>query len=193
MLIFWDARLVLLAVPKTGTTALEASLATVADVAILGPPGLKHCTASRYRRDLRGFFELRGRRPLELVAVMREPVSWLSSWFRYRSRPTLHGLPNSTAGLDFGTFVDAYLSEAPPDFARVGSQATFLEGGVDHLFRHDRMADLTTFLAGRLGRPVDLSRENVSPPGDAALAAPLLARLCRERAADFALWRSLGT
>ena len=83
MLVFWKARLVLLAVPKTGTTALEAALLPHADTAILNPPRQKHCTVRRYRNQLQPFFEQRGERPLELVAVVREPVSWLSSWYRY--------------------------------------------------------------------------------------------------------------
>ena len=188
MLIFWKARLAILAVPKTGTTAIEQALAPMADAAILNPPGLKHCTVRKYRRELSDFFEQKGRRPLELVAVMREPVSWLGSWYRYRSRPELDGQPNSTAGMDFDSFVEAYLSESPPDFARIGAQATFLEGGVDHLFRYDRQSALLEFLQERLGGEIVLPRANVSPDGVTTVSPRLRARLKQERADDFALW-----
>ena len=57
MLIFWKTRLAILAVPKTGTTAIEQALAPMADAAILNPPGLKHCTVRKYRRELSDFFE----------------------------------------------------------------------------------------------------------------------------------------
>ncbi len=189
MLIFWKARLAILAVPKTGTTALEAVLAPSADAAIVNPPGLKHCTVRKYRRDLSGFFEQRGKRPLELVAVMREPVSWLGSWYRYRTRPEIAGQPNSTATIDFKTFVVNYLSDAPPEFARVGSQASFLDGGVDHLFRYDRQSALLSFLEERLERPIDLPRINVSPEGSDGLSSGLCERLTVERRADADLWR----
>ena len=188
MLIFWKTRLAILAVPKTGTTAIEQALAPMADAAILNPPGLKHCTVRKYRRELSDFFEQKGRRPLELVAVMREPVSWLGSWYRYRSRPELDGQPNSTAGMDFDSFVEAYLSESPPDFARIGAQATFLEGGVDHLFRYDRQSALLEFLQERLGGEIVLPRANVSPDGVTTVSPRLRARLKQERADDFALW-----
>ncbi|WP_179379552.1 gamma-glutamyl kinase [Jannaschia marina] len=191
MLIFWKARLVVFAVPKTGTTALEEALAPVADAAIVNPPGLKHCTVRKYRRELAPFFEQKGRRPLETLAVMREPVDWLGSWFRYRARPGLDGQPNSTAGMSFDAFVEAYLSEDPPPFARVGSQATFLEGGVDHLFRHDDQPRLIRFLEDRLEREIQLGRANVSPEGATDLSPALAARLRTDRAADFALWESL--
>ena len=52
MLVFWKARLVLLAVPKTGTTALEEAFLPWADASFLNPPRLKHMTVRRYRRQL---------------------------------------------------------------------------------------------------------------------------------------------
>ena len=192
MLVFWKQATVLLAVPKTGTTALETALAPIADAAIVNPPGLKHCSVSKYRRSLAPFFERDGRHPMELVAVMREPIEWLGSWYRYRARPALAGRANSTAEIDFDTFVAAYLSEEPPDFARVGSQARFLDGGVDHLFRHDRIDDLVRFLESRLGRAITLPTLNASPPRAITLADEMRERLLEERRADFDLWQSLG-
>ncbi|PWJ19189.1 gamma-glutamyl kinase [Jannaschia seohaensis] len=192
MLVFWKARFVLLAVPKTGTTALEAALAPRADAAILNPPGLKHCGVAKYRRDLAPFFEQRGRRPLELVAVMREPVSWLGSWFRYRSRPGLAGQPNSTEDMDFAGFVDAYLSKQPPPFAKIGSQARMLAGGVDHLFRYDRPEQLYRFLEDRIGPLPEIELRNSSPARPVDLDDIRRRRLEIERADDFDLWRSLA-
>lgn len=192
MLIFWKAQLALLAVPKTGTTALEQCLAPDADAAILNPPGLKHCTVKKFRRELSGFFEQKGKRPLELVAVMREPVDWLGSWFRYRSRADLNGNPNSTAGMTFEQFVEAYLEDQPPAFAKVGAQANFLDGGVDHLFRHDDMPRLVGFLEERLDRRIILDRANVSPQGDLSLSQRTRARLQENRSDDFTLWASLS-
>ena len=52
MLVFAKQKLVLLAVPKTGTTALERALLPHASAAILDPPGLKHVSVSRYRAAL---------------------------------------------------------------------------------------------------------------------------------------------
>lgn len=192
MLVFWKERLVLLAVPKTGTTALEAALAPHADAAILNPPGLKHCTVRKWRRECADFFEQKGRRPMRLVATMREPVDWLGSWWRYRARPDIAGSENSTANVTFGTFVSDWLQDAPPPHARVGQQAQFLKGGVDHLFRYDRIGDLVTFLEDRLDRPIALDRRNVSPAAPLALPADLSARLHAERAEEFGLWNSLA-
>jgi hypothetical protein len=197
MLLFWKAKLVLLAVPKTGTTALEAALLAHADAAILNPPEKKHLTARRWRNQLAPFFENRGARQIETMAVIREPRDWLGSWYRYRARPEIDATASSTAGMDFAQFVTGWLSEPEPEYAHVGRQSRFVsnaEGAVivDHLFRYEEMEKAVAFLQMRLGITLDLGRRNVSPKADLTLPPALEARLQREAAADFALWASLG-
>ncbi|MBO6603822.1 MULTISPECIES: gamma-glutamyl kinase [Rhodophyticola] len=193
MLLFWKQKLVLFAVPKTGTTALEAALLPHASAAILDPPGMKHVSVSRYRNMLAGFFEQRGRHEMETMAVMREPVSWLDSWYRYRRRPQLAGKDNSTGGVDFDGFVTAWLTDNPPAFANIGSQARFLRDGdaacgVTHLFRYDRLDEAVDFLETRLGADLALPRRNVSPEMAVNLSPKLEKRLRSERSAEFDLW-----
>ncbi|MBF9060155.1 gamma-glutamyl kinase [Rhodobacterales bacterium HKCCSP123] len=197
MLVFWKARLVVLSVPKTGTTALEEALAPHADALIRNPPEKKHVTARRYRNQLAPFFENRGGRKMETVAVIREPLDWLGSWYRHRARAQIAGSAASTAGLSFERFVEGWLSDPEPEFARVGRQSRFVsddrgEVMVDHLFRYEAMEEAVSFLAERLDREIDLPRRNVSPRGALALDPVLEARLRREAAADFDLWASLG-
>jgi hypothetical protein len=198
MLVFSKAKLVFLAVPKTGSTALEAAFLPWADASFLNPPRLKHMTVRRYRRQMARVIEQDGP-PMELMAIMREPVDWLSSWYRYRSRPALAGQQQSTSDMDFDTFVEAWLSEAPPVFAQIGRQSRFLSEedgtlGVTHLFRHDRMAAALAFLEDRLGAAPQLERLNTSPAAPATeLSDPMLKRLRREAAEEFALWNSLCT
>jgi hypothetical protein len=197
MLVFWKARLVVLAVPKTGTTALEDALAPLADAVIRNPPEKKHVTARRYRNQLAPFFENRGGRKMEMMAVIREPLDWLGSWYRYRARDQIAGSPASTAGLEFGQFVEGWLSDPEPEFARVGRQSRFVsdtEGRVivDQLFRYEALDGAVRFLEDRLGTQIALPRRNVSAGAVLALEPALEARLRREARADFDLWASLG-
>lgn len=197
MLVFWKARLVLLAVPKTGTTALEAAFGPWADGAFFNPPRLKHMTLRRFRRQLAPILQEDGP-PLEVMAVMREPVDWLSSWYRYRTRPELKARPQSTAGLSFGDFALAWLGDDPPEYARVGRQSRFLSPpdgapGVDHLFRYDRMEEVLDFLDDRLSARPGLDRQNASPAAgaDGGIDADTRALLRQRAPEDFAMWDDL--
>ena len=49
MLLFFKQKMVFFSVPKTGTTALEATALPDASTAILDPPGIKHVAVSRYQ------------------------------------------------------------------------------------------------------------------------------------------------
>lgn len=196
MLVFWKARLVLLAVPKTGTTALEQALLPYADTAILNPPQQKHCTVRRYRKQLQKFVEQRGQRKLELMAVVREPIGWLSSWYRYRARDEIAGSSNSTAEISFDEFVEAWLCDTPPPFATIGRQSRFVAEengsiGVDHLFRHDRLDQAVSFLEGRVKAKLEIGQSNVSPARDVGLSEAMAARLRAEAPEEFTLWDSL--
>ena len=121
MLIFYKERLAFLSVPKTGTTAYETALRDRADMVISEPAMLKHAPVYRYNRFLRPMFTNVCDVELELLAVMREPISWLGSWWRYRQRPFMKGKPNSTQGISFDDFVLAYLKGKKPGFADVGA------------------------------------------------------------------------
>src|SRR6056297_3941191 len=148
MLVFWKERLVVLAVPKTGTTALEA------------------------------------------VAVLREPVDWLKSWYRYRHREGLAGHPNSTRGMSFDVFVTDYCRGRQPAHAKVGSPARFVRDGqgeiaVDHLFRYESQARLVRFLEERLGASPVPERLNVSPSIEITLSPKVEATLRRKRPEEF--------
>lgn len=197
MLIFWKERLVLLAVPKTGTTAIEGALAPRAALVLRDPPMVKHTPLYRYLRFIAPYLAATGAPEMETAAVIRHPVGWLGSWYRYRLRDDLAGHPNSTRGISFDDFVAEYCRGKPAAFAAVGSQARFVQDGdgnrgVTHLFRYEDQPRLIGFLQERLGVTLDLPRLNVSPPADLALSPAVAARLRDKRAAEFEVWEAAG-
>ncbi|MEX0286687.1 MAG: gamma-glutamyl kinase, partial [Paracoccaceae bacterium] len=135
----------------------------------------------------------------EVMAVMREPVSWLGSWYRYRQRPFMDGRPNSTKGVSFDEFVDAYTRGQRPPYAEVGSQFKFLERqpngtGVDHLFRYESQERLRAFLETRLEQRVNLPGiANASPVAPMELSSETRAKLERKCAVEFELYESIPT
>lgn len=197
MMIFSKAGLAFLSVPKTGTTAYQAALREHADLVITAPPELKHAPLYRYNTFIRPMYEKVCGKDLEVLAVMREPVSWLGSWYRYRQRPALEGHPNSTRGISFDDFVLAYSEPSPPPFANVGRQSKFLEARpngvkVSHLFAYEQQPRIVTFLQQRLGVRFTLPLANVSAQTDAPLSSEARDRLHQAHPEDFALYNSIG-
>lgn len=194
MLVFWDARLVFLATPKTASTAIEAALESLAAVAVQRPAALKHVPARDYRRFIAPWLEAAAGGPFTAVALIREPVDWLGSWYRYGQRddPAEDG-EASTRGMSFEAYAARYLAprRAPP--ADVGSQAAFLcdasgRRAVDRLFRYEAIDALVHFLEERLGCEILLPKLKVSPAAALDLAPATRARLVEAFAPDYRLF-----
>ncbi len=194
MLVFWEARLVFLATPKTGSTAIAAALESLASVSVQRPPTLKHTTVHRFRRFVGPYLEAASKADWTVVALMREPRDWLGSWYRFRQREGTEA-EKSTRGMDFDAFTRAWCSEPRPEFADVGSQERFLRPrqgqGVDRLFRYEEIDTFVHFLEDRLDCEIILPRLNVSPPGQTDLSPETEALLHQTAAADFALYDRL--
>ena len=193
MLVFWKENLVLLSIPKTGSTALEGALAPRASLVLRDPPEIKHAPCYRYKRFLKPLFKQVGEKELELMAVVRSPIDWLGSWYRYRTRDDLIGHPNSTRDVSFDDFVLEYCKGSPAPFANVGSQARFLtindgEIGAKHLFQYEQWDQVIQYLEKRLGVTITLKDKNVSPKMVLALSSEVEAKLREKRAAEFAVW-----
>lgn len=202
MIISLTHQLAFLCMPKCASTSIEKALETHADIHIGGRPGLKHMNAREYHRIIRPLVQRKA--PdlnIETFCVMRDPLEWANSWYRYRSRRELRdpGHPmhrNYTGEMSFADFVAAMLGDEPPSFAAIGSQAGFIclaDGsvGIDRIFDFNRLDGVAQYLQDKLGRRVRLRRMNRSParPGD--LEAGLEARFRDRFSRDFQLYGSV--
>ncbi len=195
MLVFWAQKLVIYSIPKTGSSAIDAALAPHADIAISSPPVLKHMPVYRFNRFMAPLFDVVNGKDFESFGIVREPIDWLGSWYKYRSRPQLQGQDNSTSDKSFDEFVLAAMKGKPPAFANVGSQARFVgggvgEGGIDHLFQYEQLDQAVKFLEDRLGHTISLGRKNVSPARPLELSEDTRFRYTRKREDEFTLWQS---
>ena len=191
------AGLAFLAMTKAASTAVEAALRPHCDVVLTGAPGLKHMRLRRFERTVRPLLETPSR-PIQTVAVFREPIDWLGSWYRYRQRPAIAGKANSTADMSFEAFVADYLSDDPPQHARVGRPLEFVrsqtvEQGIDRLFRYDDLGALETFLGERIGAAISLPRLNVSPKANLDLPEPAQTRLAAYFAPEYRIYSEIKT
>ena len=194
MMVFSHKRLAILAVPKTGSTALQEAIGSRAD--IIFAKWRKHINTRQFNKHVAPFLNEIVGTEVKTLAVMREPLDHLSSWYRYRSRRELEGTDRSTSGMSFDAFLDGVLAQERPEYARFGSQHNFLrdsagELNVDHLFAYERQDILLDYLSNRFGHPITLEQHNVSPKFDTPLSAPSEARLREGYKEEFALYEKL--
>ncbi len=180
--------LVFLAQTKCASTAIQEVLQPFAVLATRRDPPLKHV----HYRDFAKFFEPLldrfgyPRRSYEVVALMREPIDWLHSWYRYRTRPELADPANPrhehyVGDLPFEGFAHHYM-EGGGGFADVGRQVEFLldesgELGVDRLFRYEDLDLFLEYLEGKVGQLPGLPVVNQSPPLDLDLGPSVRSEL----------------
>ena len=194
MLIFWESRLVFLATPKAGSTAVEAALEGLANVAVQRPAALKHADLRTYRQHIEPWLHSVTGDRFTTVALMREPVGWLRSWYRFRLRDDDEDPEHPMTGITFAEFADAYARPDGKDIAHVGTQSAFLTHGqdrVDRIFRYEDIETFTHYLEDRLDCAISLPRINVPPAVDVSLTDEQEARLREIMAGDFSLYRAL--
>ncbi|MFH5775673.1 hypothetical protein ACHFJ0_15585 [Paracoccus sp. NGMCC 1.201697] len=193
MLIFWEKRLVFLATPKAGSTAVEAALESLANVAVQRPAELKHTDLGSYRRHIEPWLHQMTGDRFTTVALMREPIGWLRSWYRFRHRDDIDDPDHAMDGVTFSQFAQSYAGSAET-YRQIGMQCDFLtqsEDRVDRIFRYEEMQDLTHFLEDRLDCAISLPRVNVPPAVDVSLSDEHEAMLRRFLHRDVALYDSL--
>lgn len=172
---------VFLAVPKTGTTAIERAFGRFAQGTFQRDP-FKHARYDNFQTYVQPFLEAKGyeRSSYEVVCVVREPIEWLFSWYRYRSRedlakPSAKRHRNFSGNVSFDDFVQAYMKRhregrvtAETRYAKVGRATQFVrpldgEPAIDRIFRYDHLNLLVDFLCDKVGKTVEIEARNVSP------------------------------
>jgi hypothetical protein len=185
-----------LAMTKTGSTAVETAFARYAEIAVRRPPRLKHMSARTFDSVWAPVLEhyKRPRESYELTCIVREPVAWAQSWYRYRSRPELAGRRAWTGDISFAEFAERIASGR----IDLGSSARFVrvpEGRppVERVWRYESLGEAVAWMAGCLGVDVpEVGRVNVSPtrPGGDAVD-PAVRRMLEDHfAADLAVYEA---
>lgn len=193
MLIFWEQRLVFLATPKAGSTAIETALEPLASLAVQRPPEMKHADAARFHRHIHPWLREMTDDHFTTVALMREPVEWLRSWYRFHLRD-LHDGDGELPGNGFDSFARRYLDQPKSLTQGIGTQSAFLtaaEAPVDRIFRYEEIEAFTHFLDDWLDCEISLPRINVPPSADVTLTEETETALRTALSEDFALYESL--
>ncbi len=197
MLVSLKHGFVFLSTPKCASTSIESALQKHSDIIVRGP--FKHANFRCYEKLYKPILLHHSRRVhIQTICLVREPISWLSSWFRYRSRDELKSSShpsnkNSTANYSFDEFVEAYCATERPDYARIGSQYNFVinkngEIGVDKIFALDNISDLVKLFEKKTKSQITLPELNRSPYLEVSLSNNLRNKLKDRLRNDFELY-----
>jgi hypothetical protein len=176
-----ESGFVFLATTKTGSTAIENSFARHAQIVARRPVSLKHVNVRAFNFSFAPILATHGykRGTYELVCVVREPVDWAASWWRYRSRPESAGRPSYTGDMSFDAFAEQIIAGE----VDLGSLAAFVERkdgsiGIDRMWRYEHIDKMAEWMAAKIGIPTPpLKPANVSPDRQTVVAPSTRVRL----------------
>ncbi len=185
---------VFLCMPKCASTSIEKALTPYSQLKTYRDTKLKHTNYRKYKRFLKPFFN---NDKLEVVCLMREPISWLHSWYRYRCRSEIKESPNYCGDLTFQEWVEEYLSKKRPSRSRIGVQNSFLKNnkgeiGVDKIFKYEELEELKKYFEEKIGKKLDFPRMNASPKIDYELDIETEKQLKKHLQVDYEIYNSLG-
>ena len=197
MLISKQRRFIFAANTKTASTAIEEALEPHANRRLKGSPRRKHLPLARVEAALPQMFAKTPFHRFFRFGVMREPVDWIVSWFRYRKQQRVEDpLPDTMTFAEFWERGDWNIRRADGSpylqsdiFA--AADGTCLADVI--LPYHDVEPGLRA-ICETLDIPFDgLPRRNVSPARIAApeIDAAMTETLRAHYAADYALWERL--
>lgn len=190
---------VMLSMPKCASTSMVAVLSGRAELMLRHNPRLKHMNARSFEKRVAPLLQHAGyrRSDYELVSLLREPVAWLESWWRYRQRPALASErpERYTGDTSFEAFAEAYVDGRTDVTGVRGRPAQFvardgeLGVGVDRLLCLERPEVWQAWLSERVGTDLDFPPSNVSSVrAPTTLSPQLRARLVEWFAPEYDLY-----
>lgn len=197
---------VFLAMTKSASTAIETAFGPYADVWLRTNP-FKHTIYEGFMRLLEPYLDWKGfpRDSYEVTAVMRDPIDWLASWWRFRTRKALaRRAPEKYAGdVTFDDFARAYLldqrgetlSENVRFAQQMGRPSDMLripEGAppIDRIFRYDRIDVVANYFSDKVGAKVSVGVENRSPKREVTLSDEVRRQLTEFYAPEYEIYNN---
>lgn len=194
----------LLAMPKCASTALQSALEGRCDIVFGGTPQLKHMPYKAYEQYIIPLIAEQFHRPVlcKPMSLFREPLGWLFSWYRYRTRSKLAVIDDGetrktyTGELSFEQFLNEHFRARPANFARVGRQSQFIESVNGHydavtLYRYESLHELIAEIEDRMGRRLKLATQNASPPVGFDLSPALISEARKALALEYEIYERI--
>lgn len=187
-------RFIFVANTKAASTSLEHALAPHAEIQRTGTPERKHVPLRRAVKIYDFLFGQPGMGPGTFFkfAVMRDPLDWISSWYRYRTGNKVEAtLPKDLSFEDFWARNDWNISrpDGSPNLQRDLLCRWNGDPFVDYVLRYETLDADFAGICEALGLEVTLPRLNVSaiPASEAVIPAALEDQVRAHYQLDYAL------
>lgn len=197
MMVHIPSRLAFLATPKCASTSIENALRPHCQLTATGFPKITHMHVNRYNRFVRPLLKATGFPDVETSCLFREPIDWVTSWWRYRSQDKW-GPDESLNGMSFETYVGEYMDGVRQPYLPLGTQAGMFWGPnnttvfADYIFRYEDLDQYEAFWSRKIGTPLTFGKDNVSPQRRPELGAETQRRLEAFLARDYEIWEGVA-
>lgn len=197
MLLSVEKRFLFVANTKTASTSLEVALEPHAEVIRAGTPERKHTPLARLLEVYDFVFKREDLSPDTFFkfGVMRDPVDWLQSWYRYRRGNNVDApLPEEMTLSDFWAQKDWNIQRA--DGTKNLQRTMFCDAQdrvlADVIIPYPQLGSMTAEIFAALGIEAPLDHHNVSRIAPSADIDPVLeAEMRAFYAEDYALYDRL--
>ena len=156
-------------VPKCGSTSIEHAIRPHCNIRLSGNPRIKHLTYIDAETFVFPMLQSKGFSRPHMFAVVRDPLDWLGSWYRYRSRDALKGSSSYAGDQSLSGFIRSCCSNQPPVYARIKDQSRFLldsngQIAVDTILPYESLREALPSFLDQFGiKMEEVPRKNVSP------------------------------
>lgn len=204
MLVSTRYKFVFLSNQKCASSSLVRSLSQFGDVLLETDHRLRHTSYSEYQQYILPLLIKKVGEEVEdykIYCLFREPLDWLFSWYRFRTRKEIahDTAPDHweyTGGMTWTAFLDEALKRKPAQFANVGCQHEFVEGTDGSLkgltlFRYDDLNRFLDCMIDRVGREFEVYNWNVSPQVASSPSEADYERCRAGLAADYRIYDSI--
>jgi hypothetical protein len=192
-----------LCAPKCASTSIENVIRGKCDLDISKVGEMKHLNIGMYLKYIKPLCdELVPLNSIATICMIREPLDWIQSWYRFRSRdqisdPAHASHKNYTGNISFPEFVDEFVSSGSrAPFADLPTQYDFLslssgEIAVDYIFPFERIDLIEDYLSMKFETRIEIPTKNVSPLADTTLDAETSIKLQAHLSKDLELHRKV--
>lgn len=182
MLYFSEQKLAFVAVPKTGGAATEQAFEHFSEV--------KHDFSVKNMHHPASWVKKKYGEDVEVVGLIREPVSWLASKYRYLSGEHI-GFSDrySTRLIGFDGFLKRVLRGEKAWAEPLFMQSDYLDEA-DIIFQYEQFHLFVQYLNSRLGANVEVPHKNVSPMIDISIGSDMVSAILQRFRRDADLHRA---